>query len=231
MIEILGRQVPTELPELVDPRQSAFAIVDMQNDFCSEGGSAYQEGADLSTYSKIVPRIAQLAQACRVVGVPVIHVRMIALPGGGSDSVSWIRLRLRAGKNLGEPKESNHVWDFTVDGTWGAEFISELTPQSDDLVVTKFRSSAFFNTSLDTILRSRKVQTLMVAGCTTEGCVESTVRDASFYDYIPVVVSDCVGSDDPRLHDASMTVMSAYRADIATSTEIVQCWTEQGSAR
>jgi nicotinamidase-related amidase len=63
---------------------------------------------------------------------------------------------------------------------------------------------------------------VVVCGCTTEGCVESTVRDAGFYDYVPVVVTDCVGSDVRELHEASLRVMSAYRADIATSSEVLQ---------
>jgi len=59
---------------------------------------------------------------------------------------------------------------------------------------------------------------------TTEGCVESTVRDLCFYDYFGIVVADCVGSDVRELHDASMLVMGAYRADVATSAEIVEAW-------
>ena len=65
---------------------------------------------------------------------------------------------------------------------------------------------------------------MLVAGCTTEGCVESTVRDLCFYDYFGVVLSDCVGSDVPALHEASMLVMSAYRADIAASSEVARAW-------
>ena len=71
----------------------------------------------------------------------------------------------------------------------------------------------------------------MVAGCTTEGCVESTVRDACFYDYFPVVVADCVGSDVPALHEASMLVMGAYRADVADSGEIMAAWAGVEAAR
>ena len=100
----------------------------------------------------------------------------------------------------------------------------ELQPEPGDAVVTKFRSSAFHNTNLDLVLRSNGIRTVLVAGCTTEGCVESTVRDACFYDYFPVVLSDCVGSDVRELHDASMLVMSAYRADVATSAEVLAAW-------
>ena len=63
-----------------------------------------------------------------------------------------------------------------------------------------------------------------MSGCTTEGCVESTIRDLCFYDYFGVVLTDCVGSDVRELHDASMLVMSAYRADVLTSAEVAEAW-------
>lgn len=222
MITVHGKDIPTELHELVEPRTTALAIIDMQNDCCAEGGSAHRAGADLSMYREITPRIAELAAACRRAGVLVIHVRIHTLPDGASDSPAWIRMRLRANRNYDPSNEG--VWDFTAVGTWGAAFIPELQPQPGDVVVTKFRSSAFHGTDLDLILRSNGIRTLLHAGCTTEGCVESTVRDACFHDYFPVVVTDCVGSDVPALHEASMLVMGAYRADLASSAEIVEAW-------
>jgi nicotinamidase-related amidase len=222
MIVVHGKEIPTEVGELVDPRATALAIIDMQNDLCADGGSAAASGADMSMYRAITPRIADLAAACRRAGVPVIHVRIHSLPDGASDSPAWLRMKLRANRNYDPANEG--VWDFTLEGSWGAEFIPELAPQPGDLVVTKFRSSAFNNTNLDLLLRSNGIRTLMVAGCTTEGCVESTVRDACFYDYFPVVVADGVGSDVPELHEASMLVMGAYRADVIASADIVAAW-------
>jgi nicotinamidase-related amidase len=147
---------------------------------------------------------------------------MITLPGGESDSPAWIRLRMRAGQS--EPAASAG-WTFAVAGTWGAEFVADLLPERRDPVVTKYRSSAFHGTDLEVILRSNGVRTVVVTGCTTEGCVESTVRDAGMHDYFTVLASDCVGSDDPVLHEASMLVMTAYRTDVATSDQILREWT------
>ena len=226
MITIHGKEVPTELAELVDPASTAFLIIDMQNDCCSEGGSGHRAGADVSMYRDVVPSIARFAEACRTASVPVIHVRILTLPDGGSDSPAWIRLRLRANANYDPTNEG--AWDFTVEGTWGAEFVPELQPQEGEPVVTKFRSSAFRETNLDLLLRSNGIKSVMVAGCTTEGCVESTVRDLCFYDYFGIVLSDCVGSDIRELHEASMLVMGAYRADIATSAEVVSEWRNVG---
>ncbi len=227
MITIHGKDVPTELRELVDPAKSALVIIDMQNDCCAEGGSGHLAGGDMSMYGDVIPKIAGFAEACRLAEVPVIHVRILTLPDGASDSPAWIRLRLRANANFDPTNDG--AWDFTVEGTWGAEFVAELQPQAGEPVVTKFRSSAFRETNLDLLLRSNGIESVIVAGCTTEGCVESTVRDLCFYDYFGIVLSDCVGSDVRELHDASMLVMGAYRADMATSAEVIEAWRRLGA--
>ena len=68
----------------------------------------------------------------------------------------------------------------------------------------KYRSSGFWGTNLDMILRSNSIKTVVVGGCTTEGCVESTARDAMFNDYYVVIPEDCVASDDRAQHEASL---------------------------
>uniref|UniRef100_UPI0025DCCB83 cysteine hydrolase family protein n=1 Tax=Lapillicoccus sp. TaxID=1909287 RepID=UPI0025DCCB83 len=86
-----------------------------------------------------------------------------------------------------------------------------------------YRSSAFWGTNLDLLLGSNGIETVIVAGCTTEGCVESTARDAMFSDYYVVVAEDCVGSDDRTQHDASMLLMR-HRFDLARNEQIVGVW-------
>jgi nicotinamidase-related amidase len=219
MLEVNGKRVPTSIEEVIDPAHSALLIIDMQNDFCAADGSAAQCGSDVSMYEDIVPRIVALAEACRARRVPVINVRMLSLADGASDSPSWIRLKMRASGNADGSQPQ--IWSFATSGTWGADFLPALKPKPGDLLVTKLRSSAFHNTDLDQILRARGIQTVLVCGCTTEGCVESTVRDAGFHDYFAVVVRDCVASDVPELHEASLLVMAAYRADVTTASEAI----------
>jgi len=90
-------------------------------------------------------------------------------------------------------------------------------------VVKKYRSSAFWATNLNMLLRANGIESLVVSGCTTEGCVESTARDALFNDYYVVIVEDCVASDDRAQHDASMLLMR-HRFDIATSADVLGIW-------
>ena len=82
MITVFGKNVPTELLEIVDPMSTAVLVIDMQNDCCARGGSAHDAGGDMSMYEEIIPRIASFADVCRSVGVPVIHVGLYTLPDG-----------------------------------------------------------------------------------------------------------------------------------------------------
>jgi nicotinamidase-related amidase len=228
LMTLFGKTVPTDLRQLLDPARSAMLIIDMQNYACSPGGLFGNDDRRLATYRNIIPRISRLADLCRNMGLVVVNVRMRTLPDGKSSSPAWMRFKMRA--NPVYRTEDEAVWNAAVDGTWQAEFVDELKPRPGDFVVGKFRSSALHGTDLDLILRSNKIESVLVTGEATEGCVESTVRDLGFHDYFPILVSDCVGSDEPELHDASMRVMSAYRADVARSDEIMEILRERAEA-
>jgi nicotinamidase-related amidase len=218
MIEIEGKQVFTELAELVDPGHSALVVVDMQRDFCTPGGAFDRLGVDISMYPPMVPRLARLLEGARAAGALVIYVQMTVLPGRRSESPAQIRFNRRLHlSSTGEPL------GYTADGSEGQEIIPELEPADGDLMVKKYRSSGFWGTNLDMLLRSNGIQSVVMAGCTTEGCVESTARDALFNDYYVVIAEDCVASDDRAQHDASLLLMR-HRFDIATSEEILSEW-------
>src|ERR1700722_5957675 len=121
MIIVYGKEVPTEPSELVDPSKTALVIIDYQNDCCSEGGTGHKAGADLSMYNVTIPRTAEFAALCRRIRLPVVNVGMSTLRDGRSDSPAWLRLRMRANKNFDPHNEG--IWNFTVEGTWGAEFV------------------------------------------------------------------------------------------------------------
>lgn len=220
VIEVAGKQVFTELAEIIDPAHAALLIVDMQRDFCCPGGSFDQSGVDLSMYPPVLERIAELIAAARASGVMLVFIQMTVLPGQASDSPAQIRFNLRL--------HDDHHGDaepltYTLDGSEGQMFVPGLEPSDGELVVKKYRSSAFWGTNLDLLLRSNGIKSVVVTGCTTEGCVESTARDAMFADHYVVIVTDAVASDDPAQHEASMYLM-ARRFDLATSDEIRKLW-------
>jgi nicotinamidase-related amidase len=223
VIEINGRSVPTTIEDLLDPARTAVVVVDMQNDFCTAGGTVEAAGGSLEMFGPAIERMHALLAAARAAGVPVVHVRMLTQPGGYTDSAGWMRVRVRAARSYGGLHEGA-AWEYTTPGTWGADFAPGFEPHGDEPVVDKFRSSAFFGTNLDTILRTLGVDNLVVIGCTTEGCVDSTVRDAGFRDYVAVVPEDAVASDVRVLHDAAVTIFRAYRADVVSTADILGVW-------
>jgi nicotinamidase-related amidase len=219
MIEVEGKQVFSELSELVDPEHTALVVIDMQRDFCVPGWAFDQLGVDISMYPPMIPRLARLIEGARAAEVPIIYIQMTTLPNRTIESPAQIRfnMRMQFAANGGEPIT------YTADGSEGQGIIDELVPHDGDLIVKKYRSSGFWGTNLDMLLRSNGIQSVVITGCTTEGCVESTARDALFNDYYVVVAEDCVASDDPKQHDASLFLMR-HRFDIAAADEILGVW-------
>jgi nicotinamidase-related amidase len=220
LITIDGKQVLSSLGELVDPSRAALVLVDLQKDFMDEDGEFSRLGIDLSMYPPVRRRLADLLGAARAAGVLVVHVQMSTLPGRASDSPAQIRFNMKMHEEVTAEKPP---LSYTVIGTRGHEFIEESTPVEGEIVVAKWRSSGFWGTNLDLVLRSNGIETVVLAGCTTEGCVESTARDAMFNDYYVVLVEDCVASDDRAQHEASLVLMR-HRFDLAASSEITVEW-------
>jgi nicotinamidase-related amidase len=211
--EIFGKQVCETLHEVLDPCRCALLPIDIQNDAMRREGKIAHSGKDIDGMLEILPRCAELMAEARRIGVPIIHIQVIDMPGGASDSPAWLRAKgIIAG-----------VTDFFVDGTWGAEFCEECAPLPGELVVRKHRSSAFRGTNLDQILRSNGIETVVIIGEQTPGCVDATLRDSTYYDYYAVLVEDCVAAFDLRLHEAALTIQRA-RHDVCTSDRVVEIW-------
>jgi nicotinamidase-related amidase len=222
MITIENKVVYTTLAELVDRKHTALIVVDMQNDFCKTGCAFDRLGINLSMYPSMIPRLSRLLSGAREIGVPVIYVQMTVLPGRISESPAQIRFNLRLHM---ESHGATQPLLYTIEGTPGQEIIAELAPEPGDLIVRKYRSSGFWGTNLDLLLRSNGIESVIVTGCTTEGCVESTARDALFNDYYVVLPEDCLASDDLRQHEASLFLMR-HRFDVVSSDDILSSWQE-----
>lgn len=199
MKQILGRQVLDTLDELVDPRWTAVLAIDIQNDFCSPEGHFAKFGKDVARMSPAVARMVTFVRQAQALGVRTIFLRQASLPDGRMDSPAWLRFKTRDGK----------APDYTLPGTWGWEFVDGLVVRPQDWVVEKFRPDGFIGTNLDHILRTQGIQSVIILGTTTEGCVESTVRAASYHDYYVVVLEDAVASPNAELHEGSLRFFRA----------------------
>jgi len=220
LIRFEGKDIFTELHELADPRRAALLLVDMQQDFVAADGAFASLGIDVSMYAEVRPKLAGLLAAARRHGVLVVHIQNTALPDLMSDSPAQIRFNLRMHERA---RGDGPPLRYTVPGTPGHAFVPDLRPLPHELVVPKYRSSAFWGTNLELLLRSNGIETVIVGGCTTEGCVESTARDAMFCDHYVIIAEDCVGSDDAEQHDASMLLMR-HRFDMAPAAAIRDVW-------
>jgi nicotinamidase-related amidase len=213
MKEVYGKLVREGLEEVLEPDVCAVLSVDMQNDAMHPDGKIRTAGNDISGMLEILPRCSRFLAEARALGVLVVHVQTITLRDGRSDSPSWIRAK---GGIVNEG-------EFFLEGTWGAEFSPEVAPIAGEPVVTKHRSSAFHGTDLELILRGNGVETVVVIGEQTPGCIEATYRDAAYHDFYNVLVEDCVAAFDPELHEASLKIQRA-RHDVCTAEDVLSVW-------
>lgn len=201
------------LEEVLNPDWCAVLPIDLQNDFMDPGGAVAQAGGDVSAMVALAPRCAAFLSAARSLEVRIVNVRMVDLPDGKSDSAAWLRSK----------QTMAGVSGFAIEGTWGSEFVEGCEPAPGELIVTKHRSSAFTATNLDRLLRDRGVQTVVVIGEQTPGCVEATYRDAAYHDYYNVLVEDCIAGRDRELHEASIMIQKA-RHDVVTAEQALATW-------
>ena len=213
MREIYGKQVCETLEEVLYPDSCAVLPIDLQNDFMHPDGKVARAGGDVSAMVELLPKAVHFLNRSRELGVRIVHIRIVDLPNGESDSPSWLRAKgLISG-----------VSEFAVEGTWGADYCEGCEPGRGELVVTKHRSSAFVGTNLDLILKANQVKTVVIIGEQTPGCVEATYRDAAYYDFYNVLVEDCVAARDRELHDASVRIQKA-RHDVCTMEQVFSIW-------
>jgi nicotinamidase-related amidase len=222
VLTIRGAQVRDTLAELMDPATTALLVIDMQNDFCHPDGTFAATGADITAYPKVTETIASLVKAARGAGVLSVWVRVRSVQTHLFQSPAQLRFELRMKRTYSVTEELE--FNYTEPGTWGHAFLDELDYRDGEPVIDKRRSSAFAGTDLDMLLRSRGMESIVVTGCTTEGCVDSTIREAVSRDYYVTLVRDGVASDDPTLHEAAMYVLTAYRCDHADAAEIIDAW-------
>jgi ureidoacrylate peracid hydrolase len=166
----------------------------------------------------IVPRIQQLLQTARQAGVMVLYSVHSILPGYRSDSPLWLSIHVAAGLQRLDQEEF-----YSLDGTWGQRIVDDLAPADGDILLKKFRANVFVGTALDTLLRSNGIQTLVVTGQVTQGCVENTVRMARDLDYYGILVRDCVASTRLQNHEATLTNLTG-RLPLPTAEELTAVW-------
>jgi maleamate amidohydrolase len=175
-------------------------IVDFVNGFANP--AVFGGGNIESAISNTVP----LLHHARRRGWPIAHTRIVFDDGDADENVFTLKV-----PGLLSLKEHSH----------DSAIVPSLAPEAGELVVRKNVPSAFFGTSLAAWLTMRGVQTLLVAGCVTSGCIRASVVDAMQYGFRPFVVSDCVGDRAIAPHDANLFDMAQKYAMVGTRDEIL----------
>jgi ureidoacrylate peracid hydrolase len=215
MREFAGRSVYDRLEEIVAPDHTAFLVVDMQKDFCEPTGVFGKGGADTARIRAAIPTIGGLLEDARSAGVRRVFMRHTH----EADLSNLSPARLSFYAMLYGGADPYHA----IRGSWGHEIVDALAPKPGETVIDKGRSSSFIGTSLDMVLRSNRIATVVITGMATHACVESTARDAGFFDYYVVVVRDAVADYREDLHQASLLTLG-QRVILVDGLELSRCW-------
>tara|TARA_Y100001970_G_scaffold138225_1_gene170108 strand:+ start:10339 stop:10965 length:627 start_codon:yes stop_codon:yes gene_type:complete len=103
-----------------------------------------------------------------------------------------------------------------------SDIVKDLTPRNNEVVIEKKQASAFFNTNLKQLLHELGIDTLIITGCTTSGCVRASVVDCISYNIRPIIVQDCVGDRSMESHELSLFEMNSKYGDVIHSNDVTQ---------
>ena len=180
-------------------RKPAVIVIDFVNAYITPGAPLYAE-AVVDAVAATVPLLAH----ARAKSLPIIYTRVAYHPNGRDGGLFIKKVPVLRSMIAGEP---------------AAEIVPALPPAPDDLIITKNYASAFFGTSLAATLTAQGIDTLIITGCSTSGCVRATALDAMQYGFVPLVVSDCVGDRHPAPHTANLFDIQAKYGEVLSLTE------------
>lgn len=198
----------------VNPRRTAVIVVDMQKVFCEPAGALYVKNT-----ARIIAPIQALLATAREQGLTVIYLCHI-VRGDGADTGRMRDLY-------------PNVDEILARGDPDVEVIDALKPAPADIIVDKLFYSGFHNTDLDTILRARDIDTLVVCGTVTNVCCETTIRDGVHREYKMIALSDANAAMDypdlgfgaisaDEIQRLSLTTIAYEFGEVTTTADIIE---------
>ncbi len=202
----------------IDIEKTALLIIDMQNDLIKAKEEPFDGVTKMVESKGVITNTAKVIAAARKVAMPVIFVCHVHRKDN-ADVVPTITDEMLEG--LAPPPIER-----MVEGTAGTEVVDELKPAPGDHVIHKRRSNAFYNSDLELILRSRGIDTVIITGAVTNGCVANTVRGARERDLHVIVLSDCCASMMPGSDEYFLKKDFPRVGRVRTSDEIIAAMAE-----
>lgn len=205
---------PAALPPMIEPSRTALLVIDVQEDFISPAGAAGRWGIDLGIFDPPIDRINALIDAARAKGVTPVFIRVVTRPETDSDALKALHQR------KGRPPQAIAICRA---GTSGAGYY-RVAPHAGEMEIEKPLYSSFVGTNLDTQLRAKGIDTLVVVGFTTDCCVDCTVRDAFHRNYDVFVVSDACAAYEEDLHYGALNGLAKNCALLTDTKAVLDAW-------
>jgi ureidoacrylate peracid hydrolase len=217
-------------PVRIDLAKTAIVVVDMQNDFGAKGGFFDRAGIDISMIERAVAPTRKVLDAGRNAGLKIVYLKAGFQPDlsdvGPDHPLNKMKhVSIGVGTEVRAPNGTPSR--ILIRDTWNTDILPELAPKPGDIVLYKNRFSGFYQTGLDDTLRGLDVKYLVVTGCTTSVCVESTIRDAMYRGYPCILLADCaaepIGHGLSRSnHDASLLLIQIMFGWISESDAFIR---------
>ena len=183
-------------------QKPAIVVVDFINAYTTPGSPLYAPGVVDAVRASI-----DLLDIARRNGILVVYTRVIYSPHGMDGGIFVRKVPVLRKMVEGEPL---------------ADIVPELPPAPQDVIINKQYASAFFGTSLAPLLTSQGVDTLVVTGCSTSGCIRATAVDGMQYGFRVVVPQECVGDRHPEPHEANLFDIDSKYGDVVSKAEVME---------
>ena len=183
-------------------QKPAVVVVDFINAYTTPGSPLYAPGVVDAVRASV-----DLLDMARRNGILVVYTRVIYSPHGLDGGIFVRKVPVLRKMVEGEPL---------------ADIVPELPPAPQDVVINKQYASAFFGTSLAPLLTSQGVDTLIVTGCSTSGCIRATAVDGMQYGFRVVVPQECVGDRHPEPHEANLFDIDSKYGDVVSKAEVME---------
>jgi len=199
---------PDGFRKKVLPEHTALLIIDMQRDYCCQGGVFDRRGFDIGPARDLSHRLNVFLDKARARLPHIVHLRMVKVPGLPSPAGAEHNARLGI--------------DRKYDPAFGAFY--EVEPKGSEMVIDKYKYSGFVSTYLDQFLKGNNIKTLVITGLATNVCVESTARDAFMRDYHVVVPEDLTEGSTVEAKQWSLANLAMFFGEVVRSIDLLRAW-------